>query len=216
MLAKKLEPLSHEREVNLVFYNQGLRSYIEVDLCRECPRQDDKGCCAFYSPVFYPTDLAYLYIHKPETIDLIFRMEHLTILDASVTVNHSIEGKSYRCSFHSKESGCLLPQALRESICRHFVCLGIAWWEEPSLKHWKDFFDQLQAYEIDLNNQMADILLKKGMNLRKPELREEFLKNAEQLYCEALENPPSFYAMVPPSEKATLKRKLKFGEEWTL
>ena len=25
------------KEIELVFHNEGLRSYIEVDLCRECP-----------------------------------------------------------------------------------------------------------------------------------------------------------------------------------
>lgn len=207
---------SHQRDITLHFYNQGLRSYIEVDLCKECPRQDDKGCCAFYSPVFYPTDLAHIYIHEPGIIDLIFTREHITVLDTSVTVNHSIEGDSFRCSFHSKKSGCLLPQSLRESICRHFVCPGIAWWEESKLQHWKRFFDQLQSYEIQLNDQISQKLLAKGLTLRQPELRESFLAEARELYLEALRHPPSFYAQVPSQEIAHLKRELKYGKEWTL
>jgi hypothetical protein len=96
-----------DKEINLIFHNLGLRTYIEVDLCAECPRQDDKGCCGFYSPVFYPTDLAYLYLHQPEMIEKIFSFDHLTVLDHSVTVNNVPEGDSYRCKFHSKNGGCL-------------------------------------------------------------------------------------------------------------
>ena len=54
-----------QKEIKIIFHNQGLRSYIEVDLCSECPRQDDKGCCGFYSPVFYSSDFAYLLKNQP-------------------------------------------------------------------------------------------------------------------------------------------------------
>ena len=204
------------RNITLHFHNQGLRSYIEVDLCKEGPRQDDKGCCAHYSPVFYPTDMAHLYIHEPGLIDLIFSREHITVLDTSVTVNHSIDGDSFRCSFHSKKSGCLLPQPMRESICRHFVCPGIAWWEESKLQPWKQFFDQLQSYEIELNNRIGQTLRTRGLTLRQPELRYSFLKEASKLYLEALRHPPSFYTQVPSHEIAYLKRELKYGQEWIL
>ena len=58
------------KEINLVFHRRGLRSFIEVDLCADCPRRDHKGCCGHYSPVFYLTDLTSL-PSSPQLIDYI-------------------------------------------------------------------------------------------------------------------------------------------------
>ena len=205
-----------DKEITLIFHNQGLRSYIEVDLCAECPRQDFKGCCGYYSPIFYTTDLAYLSLHQPELIEHIFQLEHLTVLDHSVTVNNYPEGDSYRCKFHSKSGGCLLGQTLRESICRHFVCAGIAWWEEPELAAWKNFFEALTDFEIELNQHLADNLQASGLTLRDPALRDEYIQALLDHYIRATENAPDFITNMPVVERFTISRQLSFGQEWKL
>ncbi|PKM75821.1 MAG: hypothetical protein CVU90_15590 [Firmicutes bacterium HGW-Firmicutes-15] len=205
-----------EKEITLVFHNRGLRSFIEVDLCAECPRQDDKGCCGFYSPVFYPTDLAFLLLNKPDLLDYIFTLDHLTILDASITVNNMIEGNSYRCKFHSKDGGCLLTQTLRESICRHFVCSGIGWWEEESMQDWHKFFEKLSSYEIELNNEWASILKGQGLTLRDPTLRPQFFDELKKLYNKELNVPPDFITLMPEKDSRSLTRPLSFGVDWIL
>ena len=204
------------KEINLIFHNLGLRTYIEVDLCAECPRQDDKGCCGFYSPVFYPTDLAYLYLHQPEIIAKIFTFDHLTILDHSVTVNNVPEGDSYRCKFHSKNGGCLLEQTWRESICRHFVCVGIGWWEELALREWKEYMEQLTDYEIELNQRLADALEGQGLNLRKPELREKYFHVLIGLYKKGTGQIPDFISNMPAQQSFRIIRPLRFGKDWQL
>ncbi len=205
-----------KKEITIVFHNEGLRSYIEVDLCAECPRQDDKGCCGYYSPVFYPSDFAYLLIHKPDLIDYIFKIKDITILDASVTVNNTIDGESYRCYFHSKDQGCFLDQKLRESVCRHFVCPGIDWEKEESLRHWKDFFSKLSDYEIALNNKIASALKAKGLTLRQDNMRRTFFQELLILYKEETNNLPSFFSKYPPIENAKLIREIKYGKDWPL
>lgn len=205
-----------EKDINLVFHNCGLRSYIEVDLCAQCPRQDDKGCCGYYSPVFYPTDLGYLYLHRRDLLDHIFALEHLTVLDASVTVNNVIDGNSYRCKFHRKEGGCFLSQSSRESICRHFVCPGVGWWEEESLQDWQQFFARLTDYEIELNTYWADLLKKKGLTLREPDQREQIFQELGRLYQEETARPPDFIKSMPSREDRTLIRTLRFGPDWQL
>ena len=205
-----------DKEITLVFHNRGLRSYIEVDLCRECPRQDDKGCCGYYSPIFYPTDMAYLLEHNPELLDYIFSLEHLTVLDASVTVNSTIEGTSYRCRFHSREGGCILGQSMRESVCRHFVCAGIGWWEDENLQDWRDFFVKLTDYEIQLNTLWADKLQEQGLSLRNPELRSRIWAELHEWYLQAIRELPDFIAAMPDDAVHTVKRPLKFGPDWIL
>jgi len=211
-----MERESMLKKLELTFHNQGLRSYIELDLCAECPRQDDKGCCGYYSPVFYPCDFAYLLQHKPEVLDYIFSLDNLTILDASVTVNNRPEGQSYRCNFHSKTGGCLLPQALRESVCRHFVCPGVAWEKEDKLAHWKDFFAALTDYEIELNNRIAGILKEKGLSLREEKRRDEFMAELLILFEQETATTAPFLAKCPPLEKYSLFRELQYGTDWPL
>ncbi len=205
-----------ENKITLVFHNCGLRSFIEVDLCAECPRQDDKGCCGFYSPVFYPTDLAYLLFEQPDLLDYIFKLDHLTILDASITVNNMIEGNSYRCKFHSKDGGCLLSQTLRESICRHFVCSGIGWEAEENMQDWREFFDRLSNYEIQLNNEWASILKGQGLTLRDPPLRPQFFAELKKLYKKELNMLPDFISLMPEKDSRSLTRHLSFGADWIL
>lgn len=205
-----------DKEIKLVFHNQGLRSYIEVDLCAQCPRQDGKGCCGYYSPVFYPTDLAYLYINRPALIDYIFTLDNLTVLDASVTANNDRDGESYRCKFHSRDGGCLLTQLERETICRHFVCPGIDWQREPDLQHWNRFFNNLFDYEIEINNRITNELTARGLTLRKPSLHDQFKLELLRLYDIELHNLPDFFNECPPVETFKVKRVISWGHNWSL
>jgi len=202
--------------ITLTFHNKGLRSYIELDLCAKCPRQDNKGCCGYYSPVFYPLDLAFLYLNQREVIDYVFSLPNITVLDTSVTINSTIEGESYRCRFHSKETGCLLPQHLRESVCRIFVCPGVGWWEESSLKRWLLFFEQLNEYEINLNQYLSTRLLEKGLSLRRTQQREEFLAELIPLYQEVIAETPDFFNSVPPTETVRIQRPIFYKKDWIL
>lgn len=204
------------KKLELTFHNLGLRSYIELDLCNECPRQDGKGCCGYYSPVFYPSDFAYLLQHQPEILDYIFSLDNLTILDASLTVNSRPEGQSYRCSFHSDSGGCLLSQELRESVCRHFVCPAIAWEKEDKLAHWKDFFATLSDYEIELNNRIAASLKEKDLSLRDEKRRAEFLAELLTLFKQETATQAPFLMKCPPLEKHSLYRELSYGTDWPL
>lgn len=209
------------KDIHLVFHRRGLRSNIEVDLCADCPRNDDRGCCGFYSPVFYPTDLVYLKLNRPDLIDLIFSLPRLTILDASVTLNSEPDGaEGFHCQFHRKNGGCELIMLERESVCRHFVCLGIGWEREDALQPWKDFFDRLTDFEISLNNELAARIKARGLSLRKPEDRKEILHLLTEW------TNPAFFSAIPdavldqtglPEKQAfTLQRSLTFGNEWIL
>ncbi len=204
------------KDINLVFHNRGLRSYIEVDLCAKCPRQDNKGCCGHYSPMFYPGDFAYLLKRRPELIDMIFNQDNVTILDSSVTVNKTIDGDSYHCSFHRTEGGCLLEQDERESICRHFVCPGIDWESEPALAHWKSFFNKLFEYEIEINNLIAENMRQKGLSLREATGRREYFAQLLLAFAEIDTNPPDFMRECPADEKAVINRPITYGKDWPL
>lgn len=205
-----------DKEITLVFHNEGLRSFIGVDLCAQCPRQDGKGCCGYYSPVFYLTDLAYLYLNHPALIDYIFNLDNLTVLDASVTVNNDKDGDSYRCKFHSRDGGCLLSQQQRETICRHFVCPGIDWQREPVLKHWKVFFELLFDYEIEINNHMANELALQNLTLKEPSLLDHFWRELVRLYTNELNHLPDFLNTCLPLETFKIKRVIEYGNKWPL
>lgn len=202
--------------VTLTFHNQKLRSYIEVDLCARCPRQDDKGCCGFYSPVFYPTDFVYLLENEPDLIDEIFAIHGITVLDASVTVNQRPDGDSYRCHFHRREGGCRLSQYLRESVCRHFVCPDIGWEKAPHLQHWKRFFAQLEEYEIKLNHRATEVLKKHGLSLRRPADRPQALTVLQEWFHQETQTLPGFFAELPAQETAQVLCQLRYGRDWTL
>lgn len=204
------------KEVNIIFHNQGLRSYIEVDLCSACPRHDDKGCCGYYSPVFYPTDFAYLLKNQPDLLQYIINLDDTTVLDASITVNNTIEGNSYRCHFHSKEGGCRLSQQQRESVCRHFVCPGINWEKEEELQHWKEFFTRLSDYEIMLNNSITDELKLRGLTLRGKNNRDIFFQQLLSIFEEKTLVLPEFFASCPPREEFRIVCEIKYGEDWPL
>lgn len=205
-----------KKQIELIFHNHGLRSYIEVDLCRECPRQDGKGCCGYYSPVFYPTDFAYLLQNAPDLLEEILNIKDKTVLDASITINNSIDDKSYLCHFHSKEKGCLLNQDQRESICRHFVCPGIGWEKEEKLKHWKDFFASLTDYEIELNNRIAERLKARGLTLRNKEHHTELFSLLLSFFKDEVQGLPFPSHTCPDEETVYLNRDINFEQEWPL
>ena len=204
------------KDIIITLYNKGLRSYIEVDLCVSCPRQDDKGCCGYYSPVFYPLDIAYLYVNHPEVMEQVWAMEHITVLDASVTINSPPEHSGYHCRFHSKEAGCVLPQTSRESVCRQFVCTGVDWQQEEALTPWKEFFQALEDYEIQLNSSISEQLRQKGLSLRDKTQRPLFINALIELYHQAITVMPYFIYTVPSRQSAKLYRPITFKEEWIL
>lgn len=205
------------QEINLVFHRKGLRSFIEVDLCASCPRQDSKGCCGYYSPVFYPTDLYFLNERRPDLIDYIARLPRLTILDHSITVNSLPEKDgSARCQFHSLRGGCLLPMELRESVCRHFVCPGIAWQQEARLAHWNEYFALLEEYEIHLNNSLAARLSRENLSLRRPGDWAFFLQRLGDFMTEELAQEDPWGEGLPQQESAQIVRPICYGSEWPL
>ena len=204
------------KEVKLTFHNNGLRSYIDVDLCSQCPRQDDKGCCGYYSPVFYPSDFAYLIHHQPELLEEILSLSQITVLDASVTVNHTVEGPGYHCHFHNTEGGCRLPQLMRESVCRHFVCPGIPWEQDEKFKHWKDFFSRLSDYEIELNNKISEQLKSERLSLRNRESRPLFFQRLLEIFDQETVIMPDFIDKLNKEESLSLVCELKYGEDWIL
>ncbi len=204
------------KNIEVVFHNQGLRSYIEVDLCMDCPRQDGKGCCGNYSPVFYPSDFAYLLKNHPQIVDDIMAIEGVTILDASLTVNNSIDGDSYKCHFHDSENGCRLEQLQRESICRHFVCPGIGWEDEENMKQWQGFFSQLADYEIELNNKIAAALKAQGLTLRNEDQRQRFFTELLNIFEKETQQLPNFLSLCKPVEHFTIRRQIYFKQEWPL
>ncbi|NLW90685.1 MAG: hypothetical protein GXY34_03680, partial [Syntrophomonadaceae bacterium] len=169
-----------------------------------------------YSPMFYPGDFVYLLKRRPELIDSILGLDNVTILDSSVTVNKTIDGDSYHCSFHRTEGGCLLEQDERESICRHFVCPGINWESEPALAHWKTFFDQLFEYEIEINNRIAEIMRQKGFSLRDATGRREYFAQLLLAFAEIDANPPDFMRECPADETAVINRPITYGKDWPL
>ncbi len=206
-----------DKEISLVFYRKGLRSFIGVDLCAECPRQDNKGCCGFYSPVFYPTDIHFIHREQPELLDYIRSRPRLTILDASVTVDRLPDGGGgFRCQFHNTQGGCYLPMQLRESICRHFVCPGINWEEEPALAIWKKYYDYLTDYEIALNNQVAEELAARGLSMRNPGDWDAILPLIHALIDSSGDCDRDWRDRLGEMESFTLRRRLSFGTDWRL
>lgn len=206
-----------KKDINLVFVRQGLRSYISVDLCRECPRQDNKGCCGHYSPVFYPADLFFIRRERPDLIEYIKGLPRLTILDFSITVDRLPDGDDlFRCQFHDPQQGCLLPVELRESVCRHFVCPGIGWWEEDNLAEWNNYFHHLADYEIALNNHIGAEMEKRGLSLRNPDDWDNIFTLIDELMQEALSRREAWGNHLPERESVWIKRRLTFGADWKL
>jgi hypothetical protein len=162
-------------------------------------------------------DLGFLYENRPELIDYIFGLNPITVLDTSVTVNNRPEEDSYRCRFHSKETGCLLEQAWRESVCRQFVCPGVGWWKVETLSHWNDFFTRLAEYEADCNNALSTRLREQGFSLRDSDRREAFFAALLPLYHVVLRQTPAFFYSCPAEETICLIRDVSHTQKaWLL
>lgn len=205
------------QKIKLTFHNEGLRSYIGLDLCCNCPRQDKKGCCGWYSPVWYPVDLGFVKKNDASILDYVLKLDHLTFLDNSITINNLPESESYQCRLHQKDGGCIIPQHLRESVCRQFICIGVNWQSENNLQHWVRFFDLLSDYEISINNRISEQLQSMGLTLRDPQKREIYLKELLPIYEKEINNPPAFFKEFPNIEEVTIEREIdKFGTEWVL
>ncbi|MDR1160173.1 MAG: hypothetical protein LBK69_06055 [Syntrophomonadaceae bacterium] len=205
-----------EKDIKISFHNYGFRSFITINLCQECPRQDNKGCCGLYSPVFYPMDFAYWLEKNPELINFILNLPNITILDSSITVNSPRDGDSYRCPMHNFESGCLLAQKLRESICRHFVCPGVYWQDELKLSRWKDFFEQIFDYEITINNTIDARMRLENLSLRVPEQRNDCFEFMKKMVLELTASMENVFTALPQQEEFWIKRELVFGKQWLL
>lgn len=208
--------MSEPHNVQLTFRFRGLRSYIDLDLCARCPRQDQKGCCGHYSPVFYLLDLAYLYIEEPELIEFIFSLPRLTVLDHSVTVNKVPDGEGFICPMLDKKGGCRLPQIRRESVCRHFICQGVNWQEQPALKSWADFFERLGDLEIAINQEWAGRLQESGLTLRNPSHRDQICSRAAEYLADLLADPPPLVQGADYDQEFTLLISVDPEAEWIL
>lgn len=208
--------MQQDKTVHLIYRYRGLRSYIDLDLCAECPRADRKGCCGHYSPVFYLLDLAFLYREDPALIELLFSMPSLTILDYSVTVNKIPDESGFICPMLDKASGCRLEQMQRESICRHFICCGVPWRSEAALEKWATFFDALNDYEITLNDQWSELLAQRGLSLRNTRDREIIYELVRDYLDDLLACPPDLIAGGPRDESYTLPITIDLDREWIL
>ncbi len=208
--------MNKETTVTLIFRKRGLRSYIDLDLCSRCPRKDMKGCCGQYSPVFYLLDLAFLYQVRPDLIELIFSMPNLTVLDQSVTINKIPDESGFICQLLDKSSGCRLPQVMRESICRHFICCGVPWQNEPGLQKWADFFEDLANFEIKTNNEWAQIIAARGLSLRNPSQQEQIMILASHLLDELWAHPPVLLSGRAEDESVELQVTINPDSEWIL
>jgi hypothetical protein len=203
-----------ERSFEIVFHNLGLRSWIECSLCWDCPREDAKGCC-YYNPTYYPTDFAYLLANDPEAIKVIFSMPRITILEEYMSVDR-LEDKDgdFRCQFHSLEGGCRWAPELRESVCRFYVCPGCSIWEEEGVGIWKEFFDRLEAYEMEVNQALSKELKARGLDMKSNPV--EYFKQLEVIFKADWSFEPDWCRAYPREQKFILKRPMRYGKEWKL
>jgi hypothetical protein len=76
--------------------------------------------------------------------------------------------------------------------------------------------EQLTDYEIALNQRLADALDAHGLNLRRPELREEYFRVLIELYKKETEQMPDFINRMPEQQSFRIVRPLLFGKDWQL
>ena len=84
------------------------------------------------------------------------------------------------------------------------------------MQDWRDFFDKLSNYEIQLNNEWASILKGQGLTLRDPSLRPKFFDELKNLYQQELNRPPDFITLMPEQDSRSLTRPLSFRADWIL
>jgi hypothetical protein len=216
LLVKEAEAeiASEERIFEIVFHNLGLRSWIECNLCWDCPRGDAKGCC-YYNPTYYPTDLAYLQAVNPEAIKAIFSLSRFTVLEKYMSADRIKDPDGdFRCPFHSLEGGCRWAPELRESVCRFYVCTGCNLWEEEGVEGWKEFFDRLETYEAEINQAISQELEAQGLNLKSDPAK--FIQRALLLFKEKWDLVPEWCREYPQQQRFILKRPISRGKEWKL
>jgi hypothetical protein len=84
------------------------------------------------------------------------------------------------------------------------------------MQHWKDFFIQLEDYEIELNHRIADILKAQGLSLRDKDSWPLFFERLLSIFQSETKELPSFLLSCPKVERFTIKRQIYFQEEWRL
>ena len=84
------------------------------------------------------------------------------------------------------------------------------------MKDWRDYFDKLTSYEIQINNQWADILKEQGLTLRDPSMRERIFDELRKLYEKNLSKLPDFITVMPEKDTRTLTRQIRYGLDWIL
>ncbi|HEX3030954.1 MAG TPA: hypothetical protein VHS59_01735 [Bacillota bacterium] len=197
--------------VDIIFHNDGWKSWIECSFCAICPGSKGKGCCC-YKPLFLPRDLGYLRVEHPEVLAAILQLRPLTILASSVTVeNRPGEDGTMFCRFHS-DRGCTLPIGCREYICRRFVCNRIPLWQQPGAEKWKLFFVEMEAREAALNAALNEELRAAGADLRKD--REHYLAILEQAFHRHYPQSQDWFSQYPKEERFSLEVDSSDWQEW--
>lgn len=204
-----------KREFEVIFHNQGLRSWIECTLCWSCPRDNHKGCC-FYNPTFYPLDFIYMQENNPELIDFIFKLPRVTVLEKYVGIDRMVDADGdYRCQLHSLHGGCIMAPDLRESVCRQYICPGCRIWEEEDTSCWREFFDRLDACEKEINQEISAILGERGLSFKTGP--QEFIREACRLYYQNWpEDPFAWCRDYPSQQRYRITREMAWGKDWKI
>jgi hypothetical protein len=201
------------KKITLTFHNLGLRSWIECDLCSQCPLDKEKGCCS-YSPTYHVLDIAYIGYYYPELLIQIVNGPGVLIQDMWITVNSlqdRVSGK--RCRFVS-HTGCLIPVKFRESVCRHFICPGIKIWEGNSLTKWQEFFQKVELTETEFNDYLRSMLKESGITLKT-----NFNKAVDLLvskYMDLIEVEQQRFVKYPSQEQVVIEREINLEEVWVV
>jgi hypothetical protein len=84
------------------------------------------------------------------------------------------------------------------------------------MQNWRNFFDELSSYEIQLNNHWAELLKEKGLSLRNHAQRGTIFQELGRMYQEELAMAPDFIKQMPAVESNTLQRTIRLGADWQL
>lgn len=210
-------PISNKKSdktFKVVFHNLGLRSWIECDLCWDCPRGDGKGCC-YYNPTYYPTDFIYLMDVKPQALQEILNMPYITFLEKYVSLDRvEDEEGDYLCQFHSITGGCRWAPDLRESVCRFYICPGCRIWEEEKVEIWKKFFTKVEEYESKINQEISLVMENRGLDLRSNTM--DFIKQASEYFHERWSFNPDWCQEYPKGQVLIINRTLEYGKNWRI
>lgn len=201
-------------KIKLTFHNLGLRSWIECDLCYNCPLSRAKGCCT-YNPTFHAVDIAYIGAKQPDLLLLIINRPRVLVETTWISVNYLDDPMvGHRCQFNT-DTGCSLPVEFRESVCRHFICPGIKMWEEESISQWADFIQELETTEAEFNQHLREKLKQAGVDLRSSFLEATAVLVKE--YKEVLKKiEEERFAGYPRQEQVILEREISLSEKWVV